>query len=594
MPFDGAALRAVTVSLQPLLEWKVDKIHQPDRDTVVLVLRGREGNARLLLCANAQNARAQLTQTKAENPAAAPMFCMLLRKHLGGSKLIAAAQQGLERVLELRFATHNEMGDPCERVLSLEVMGRHSNLVFFDDQQRILDSLRHVDFTTSSVRQVLPGLFYERPPAQNKQNPMTATRDSLLELMKSQENKRADKYLLDRFEGLSPLLCREICFDALKNCDVSMDQLTDEGRERLCYFCARAFDRIGAGDFAPTLLCDAASGVPKDFCCLPVRQYGTSVVSKPYETIGALMDDFYARSELALRIRRKGEDLLKLLANATERAARKLSAQTQELVQTADREELRHRGDLLMAQLWQVPTGVSEVTLPDILQAGEPITIELDEHLSPAQNAQKYYKAYARAKAKAVHLDEQILLGKQTIYYLESVLDALERATSEQELNEIRAELTSAGIRVVGKGSGQKGAKAPKKNPPLSFLSSDGMEIYVGRNNTQNDELTLRCARKDDLWLHVQKIPGSHVIVACAGRPVSDQTLLEAAILAARNSKAHSSSHVPVDYTAVKNVKKPVGAKPGMVIYDRFRTVTVDPDAGVAERLAKRSESERR
>ena len=575
MPFDAMFLSAVCDELrQELIGARVEKIQQPARDMVVLQLRGK---ARLLLSASGNRPRFHVTQASYENPAQPPMFCMLLRKHLAGGRIAAIEQPPAERSVELTLDCTDEMGTPCQKRLILELMGRNSNLILTDGENRILDCMRRVDFEMSEQRQVLPGLFYHRPPRQEgKLTPQELTKPALERLLaQTAAPVHLDRWIVDHVAGISPLIARELAFDFCGETDA--DVLTLD-RARL----AEALTQPSLLQARqPTLL--LCGGRPKDFTYCPIRQYGAYMTARTMPSFSALLDAFYTETEQRERMLQKSQSLRRTVTNLLERTRRKLAAQRKEREASLDRETLRRRGDIVTANLHAMTRGMTVLRAEDFYQENMPeIEIPLRPELSPQQNAARFYKEYNKAKHAEKILAEQIARGEIEEEYLGAVLDELNRAESERDLAEIRAELEAGGY--VRSADRRRQQKQPASRP-MRFRSSDGFEILVGRNNRQNDQLSLKTARRDDLWLHIQKFHGTHVIICCAGAPVPDGTITEAAMLAAWYSQAREGQNVPVDVTQVRNLRKPNGAKPGMVVYDRYRTVIVTPDAALCERL---------
>lgn len=575
MPFDAMFLSAVCDELrQELIGARVEKIQQPARDMVVLQLRGK---ARLLLSASGNRPRFHVTQASYENPAQPPMFCMLLRKHLAGGRIAAIEQPPAERSVELTLDCTDEMGTPCQKRLILELMGRNSNLILTDGENRILDCMRRVDFEMSEQRQVLPGLFYHRPPRQEgKLTPQELTKPALERLLEQTAAPvHLDRWIVDHIAGISPLIARELAFGFCGETDA--DVLTLD-RARL----AEALTQPSLLQARqPTLL--LCGGRPKDFTYCPIRQYGAYMTARTMPSFSALLDAFYTETEQRERMLQKSQSLRRTVTNLLERTRRKLAAQRKEREASLDRETLRRRGDIVTANLHAMTRGMTVLRAEDFYQEDMPeIEIPLRPELSPQQNAARFYKEYNKAKHAEKILAEQIARGEIEEEYLGAVLDELNRAESERDLAEIRAELEAGGY--VRSADRRRQQKQPASRP-MRFRSSDGFEILVGRNNRQNDQLSLKTARRDDLWLHIQKFHGTHVIVCCAGAPVPDGTITEAAMLAAWYSQAREGQNVPVDVTQVRNLRKPNGAKPGMVVYDRYRTVIVTPDAALCERL---------
>ena len=584
MPLDALCLSGVVHELQNALSGaKIDKIYQPGRDEVVLALRAPAGNVKLLLSANPSHPRAHLTQISRENPDKPPMFCMLLRKHLSGARLLELVQPPMERVVDLRLEALDELGDRVERRLVLEAMGRHSNLILLDGEGRIMDCLRRVDSDMSARRQVLPGLFYRLPPAQEKLDPSSLDRAALESaLAAAPEESQADKWLLDTFGGLSPLICRELAFRAGGATDARLHQMGEGGRSRLLDELEGLLRSVQENSFTPVML--EKEGHPSDFTFQPISQYGPAVSCVPFPSFSALLDRFYEQRENQERVRQRGQDLIRSVTNARDRAARKIGLQEQELAATRDRERLRPFGDIITSNLHAMETGMSRLTAADFYDPECPqIHIPLDPLLTPQQNAAKYYKEYNKAKTAESILTLQLEKGRRDLDYLNSVLEAIALAEGERDLQEIRQELTDTGYLRRPSKARDRGKRVASK--PMEFRSSSGLRISVGKNNTQNDLLTTKQAFKSDLWFHTQKIHGSHVILWTEGGQPDLTSIQEAAQLAAWFSQGRESGKVAVDYTPVKYVKKPGGARPGMVVYTTYETAYVAPDGELARRL---------
>ena len=540
MALDAICLGAVLEELRPVLEGgRIDKIYQPSRDEVILAVRGAGENVKLLLSASPNGPRLHLTKEVRENPAQPPMFCMLLRKHLTGARFLRLEQPELERIVLLRLESTDELGDKVLRTLVLEAMGRRANLILLDGEDRILDCVRRVEGDIAAgQRGVMPGLLYRLP---------------------------------DPRPGLPPLLERELDF---RSNGVSRGEGLEEKLERLN-------EAVGSGGFVPYGLVRESKLV--DFTFLPVLQYGPDTELRRYERFSTLLDDFYAARATAEKVGQRGADLQKAVTRARDRVARRVAQQELEREATKDRERKRELGDILTSNLYALQKGMKTVRLADYYDPeGREVDIPLDPLLTPQQNAARYYKEYNKAKTAEVVLGEQIEKGRGELEYLDSVLEAVALAEGERDLAEIRQELTDTGYL-------RRGAKAAKRMKsaarPMEFRSTAGLRISVGKNNTQNDLLTAKQAGKGDLWLHTQKIHGSHVILWTEGRTPDAGSIEEAARLAAWFSQARDGKKVPVDYTPVKYVKKPAGAKPGMVVYTTYQTAYVDPDGELAKRL---------
>ncbi len=584
MALDGALLSCLRQELWDALpDARIDKIHQPAREDLLIALRFKGGNRKLYLSAGANSPRIHFIEEAPENPPQPPMFCMLLRKRLTGGRLTAIRQEGLERALYLDFDCINELGDPVRLTLAVEIMGRHSNIILIGEDGRIIDAIKRVDPAMSSVRPILPGLPYEVPPAPAGRYDLTIhTPDEILAAVKGGKDGPLSKALQAVVTGLSPLSCREIAHRATAGQDTPVSALTDREWEKFADCLTRTRDAILTGERRVPYLVVKPDGTPLEFSFQPIIQYGLDAVGREMDTFSHLLDTFYHQRAAAERMRVKGHDLLRVLTSATERVSRKLNVQRQELAAAENRETLRLYGDLINANMHLIPVGAASAELINYYDENcAPITVPLDPALSAAANAQKYYKDYRRAQTAQRMLTQRIAAGEQEMVYLESVFDALSRAATARELEELRTELTEQGYLRRQRGK----QKPPPAMKPLTFRSDDGFTIYVGRNNLENDRLTLRTAKGSDYWLHTKNIPGSHVIVVCEGVTPPDRTLEQAAVLAATHSKAADSVQVPVDYALAKFVKKPSGAKPGMVIYTDNRTAYVNPDPALCERL---------
>lgn len=586
MALDGAFLHTIKAQIESeAMGSRIDKIYQPSREEIVLVLRSRGWVGKLLLSAGADSPRIHFTESEMENPKVPPMFCMLLRKHLSGGKLISVRQLGLDRVLYLDFETTNELGDVVTITVAVEIMGRHSNVIVVGPDGKILDAVKRIDRDMSGVRPILPGMTYTLPPQQEKLNLLTAQRDEIRESILNAKGLDIAKSIAAAFEGFSAVLAREAAFYATHGQEADKTKLTDDQWDRLLFYLGRLRENLSENRNVYTVIYDQ-SGKPKDFSFVEIKQYAALMQSRVFETPSVLLDSFYSERVRIERMKQRSNDLLKMLVNTTERIGRKLAAQREELQQCGDREQLKVYGDLISANLYNMQKGQQSVKLWDFYHDNEEIQIELDPALTPVQNAQKYYKEYHKAATAEKMLTSLIAQGEQELLYIDSVFDAVSRTAGESELLEIRQELSEQGYIKNYKNKN----KMLKSQPPLKYRSSDGYLIYCGRNNKQNDQLTLRDARKDDIWMHTQGFAGSHVIIVTDGETLDelpDRTVEEAAMIAAYNSKARDAALVPVDYTQVRNVKKPNGAKPGMVIFDHYFTLYVTPEEEKVKALAQ-------
>ena len=573
MPLDAITITALRRELWEKLEGaKIDKVQQPERDMLILSLRGKTGNFRLLLAAGAGNARVHITRESMENPAEPPMFCMLLRKHLVGARIAALEQPDHERMLVFHLDTRDEMGDLSLKQLVVEMIGRSSNIILLGSDGRIMDCMRRMDFAGDSLRRLLPGMIYRLPPKQDKTDFFSSDAD-----LRRQLTDRADrtvppeKWLLDSFSGLSPLVCRELSY----RCGGSYDTLPQQ--------LDALQDAVAAGEFTPWLISE--DGKPRDFSFMPIRQYGETVKGESFESFSQLLDAFYARRDRAERQRRRSHELSRSVKTLRDRLARKLAGQREELRRTEGREEIRKNAELITANMYRLKKGDRELLCEDYYEPDCPtVKIPLDALQTPQQNAAAMYKEYNKLKAAEEHLTVLIAQGEKQMDYLNSVLEELSRAETEKDVSDIRRELVETGY--IKK---QKGAKPEKikAQAPMRFVSDDGLEILIGRSNTQNDELTTKTARRTDYWLHTQKVHGSHVIIRCDGLEPPERSIEQAASLAAYYSQGRDGGKVPVDYTMVRFVRKPSGALPGMVIYTDYKTILAQADEALVLRLKK-------
>ncbi len=584
MAIDGAYLHCLRQEMETqLIGARVDKIHQPSKEELVFSLRQPTGHIKLYLSARVNSPRVQFTDVSLENPASPPMFCMLLRKRLTGARLSAVRQIGLERVLYFDFDAINELGDAVRLTLAAEIMGRYSNIILTDGDDRIVDALKRVDLTMSPMRPILPGLAYIVPLVDSVR--VDLLRNTVEEVAARIQEGGAplDRAIRSCTQGLSPLVCREIAYQTLRG-EEDTGTLTEAQIHRLERALYRVQQALVSADKRTPYLLYRPDHTPLDFSFLPITQYGLSAVGREADGFSRLLDEFYAEKDAAERMRQRSQDIWRVLNTAVDRISRKLNNQRRELKDSGKRDEKRLYADLINANLHAIPKGADSVELINYYDEACPnVTVRLDPALTAVQNAQKYYKEYRKAKTAEEILGQQIAIGEQDLVYLDSVFDALSRATTVRELEELRQELMATGY--LRRQGGKQ--KPPPPTKPLEFVSDDGFTILVGRNNVQNDKLTTRTAKGSDWWFHTKNIAGSHTVILTDGVTPPDTTLMQAAILAATHSKAADSAQVPVDYTQIRHVKKPAGAKPGMVIYETNRTVYVTPDKALASRLIK-------
>lgn len=579
MALDGIFLRKVRNDLrQNAVGLRVDRVNQPTKDEIVLNLRGRNVQRKLLLCVRADSPRVHFTSHNIDNPPVPPMFCMLLRKYLQGALIRDIRQVETDRVIFIDFDATNEIGDRIEISLCIEIMSKYSNLILLS-KDKIIDSIKRVDYTTSSVRQILPGLEYNLPPKQDKKCIETTSVEEISDIILSYRDKYLSSAIMSTIQGVSPVVAREIAFKTAFD-DVYVSALDNNQIKRLNEILAGIKENLDTHN-SVFMLCEN-NGKPKDMSHLSVHQYGDALLLKEYENCSELLDDFYFERDRINRINHRGHELIKLLNNLTERTARKISLQKEELKRCEDKEQLKLYGELIVANLYRLEKGTSFYEVENYYDDCKLIKIPCNPALSPQENQKKYYKEYRKAQTAEKMLVDLIKDGENELVYLESVLDELSRADTDSEISAIRMELSDGGYIKNTKGKKQK---PPKELPPHEFRSDDGFRILVGRNNIQNEKLSLKTANKTDMWLHTQKIPGSHVIIFGDGREISDLSIEQAAVIAAYHSKAKYSSLVPVDYTRVKQLKKPNGGKAGMVIYHEYWTIITNPDKELVERL---------
>ena len=583
MPLDSVFLTALRSELCiSLIGAKIEKVQEPSRDELILSLHAQSGNLKLLISTSSGGARVHLTKAYYENPQTPPMFCMLMRKHLVGARIREISQPPAERVLDFTLDALDALGGAVRKHLILELMGRYSNIILTGEDGIVIDCLRRIGGEMTDKRHVLPGLIYRLPPPQERLYPMNCGSEEIQYAFDlAGGDLTLEKWLLSSFAGLCPLVCREMAHKAYGDTETRIFEArgTDGGRSVLDTF-STFIGEVKTQKFTPYLLSEQ-DGAPRDFYCFPIVQYGGAFVSTHLSTFSELLEVFYTKRDGMARRRQRAQTLLKNVKNQRDRTIRRVAVQTEELKATAGREELRKQGDIIIANLHLMKKGMGVLRAADFYsEDGAEREIKLDPLKTPQQNAAKYYKDYTRAKTAERVLAEQIKSGKEELDYLTAVIEEITLCDSERDLAEVRQELSDAGY-VKRQAGGKKEKRIEPK--PMRFKSSTGVEILVGKNNVQNDKLTLKTARKTDVWLHTQKIHGSHVIIS--GEP-DEKTMEEAACLAAYYSQARESNNVPVDYTLVKNVKKASGGKPGMVIYTDYHTIFANPDENLAQKLS--------
>lgn len=574
MAFDGITIAAMVRELNNnLAGGRINKIAQPEGDELMITARGTEGQKRLLLSASASLPLIYFTEKNKISPLTAPNFCMLLRKHIGSARIAGIRQPGLERVVEFDLEHLNELGDPCKKMLILELMGKHSNLIFCDDKNMILDSIKHVSSHMSSVREVLPGREYFITKTQDKWDPLTITQEEFLEKV-CKNPVSAAKALYSSLTGLSPVIAEELCYRASVDGNDSILSLNEISCIHLYHTLQRMMEDVKEGNFTPNIIYRGEE--PVEYGVLLFQQYGPEYHSVSFDSVSSMLETYYASKNILTRIRQKSADLRKIVQTALERNRKKLILQQKQMKDTAKKEKYRVYGELINTYGYNLPEGSKSFQALNYY-TNEEITIPLDETLTPAQNSKKYFDRYTKLKRTEEALTTQLADTESEIEHLESISNALDIARSESDLAQIKEELTQYGY-IKRHFSGKKGAKMQAKSKPFHYISSDGFDIYVGKNNFQNDELTFKFATGNDWWFHAKKMAGSHVVVKTKDGELPDRTFEEAGRLAAYYSKGRTAPKVEIDYIQKKHVKKPGGAKPGFVVYYTNYSLMAEPD----------------
>lgn len=592
MAFDGITIANITKELaKTLLGGRIYKIAQPESDELLLTIKNNGGQYRLLLSADASLPMVYLTENNKPSPMTAPGFCMLLRKHLQNARITAISQPGLERVIHLHLEHLNELGDLCEKKLIVEIMGKHSNIIFCDEQDRIIDSIKHISGMVSSVREVLPGRPYFIPQTQNKWNPLRFsaryTEEDTPLFHKSPEDGEALTYvnlsahmhdkpmplykaLYTTYTGLSPIIAQELCYRAGIDADMPANVLEEDALHAVCQALTDMMEQTVAGNFSPVIIYDGRE--PIEYAAFPLTLYSDKT-SQTFASVSDVLERYYAERSTVTRIRQKSVDLRRIVQTALERNVKKYDLQMRQMKDTERKDKYKVYGELINAYGYNVEPEAKSMEALNYY-TDEMITIPLDNTLTPQENAQKYFDKYGKLKRTFEALSELTVQVKEEIEHLESILAALDIAMQEEDLVQIREELIESGY--IRRKSGSKKAKVTSK--PFHYVSSDGFHIYVGKNNFQNDELTFKFANGGDWWFHAKQIPGSHVILKTEGAEVPDRAFEEAARLAAYYSKGREQDKVEIDYVQKKHVKKPAGAKPGFVVYYTNYSMAIDSD----------------
>jgi len=574
MPFDGILSNCIAKELNNMLSGgRIGKIRQIGHDALLLQIRAARDNYRLLISCNPSSARIQLTERQFEGPDTPPVFCMLLRKHLSGGIIKSFSTNGYERIITIETEVADDLGDRSIKRLVVEIMGRHSNIILLNKDNKIIDAMRHVDSGVNRVRELLPARNYIQPPSQDKMDPGSMDTYERLTGMASQSGKRTESFLLDNLQGFSPVLCREICFRAGIDDQIPVGELSSDQVARLTETLKDFMSDIESGRLSPVIIKDSAGGKVLDFYCTDLLQYS---FKDRFDTISEAIDTYYNQKNSREFISAQSSDLQKTVSRLLERCEKRLDINLTTYEENKDYDRLRLFGELITANIYAIGKGMEKVSLVNYYsETGETVDIPLEKEKNPQQNAQLYFKKYNKARTAFLYAREEIEFLKKEISYLESILFAIENADGADQLQEIRMELYEQGYL---KSFGQKGKKPqPVRAVPLKVISGDGFEIYIGQNNKQNDRLTLKSSRHEDIWLHIKNYAGSHVVIKAEGRDIPESTIVEAAEYAAWFSKARSSPKAEVDYTRIRNVKKPSGARPGMVIYTNYSTIVVTP-----------------
>ncbi|MCL2873303.1 MAG: NFACT family protein [Defluviitaleaceae bacterium] len=584
MALDGVTIAAVVKELNSkIANGRVDKIYQPEKDEVIVNIRAQGSNHKLLLTANPSHARLCLTNEAKSNPIDAPLFCMLMRKHLSGGKVLDIEQEDFDRIIKIRIESMSEMGDLSVKTLIIEIMGKHSNIILIDHADIILGSIKYVSFDTSSVREVLPGKSYVSPPSKGKLDPTKLDELQFIQLAKSSPEKALD-FLYKTYSGMSPFFASEVCFRADSDDNMSLNSKSNDKILTLFNAFSQLMNKIKDGKFDFNILLDK-NKKPMEFSCISMELFAAYDKIEA-ESASELLEMYYKSRDSQFRMSQKTADLRKMVKLNFDRCVKKQDVYEKTLKGIENRDRLKVYGELLTANIYAIEKGMNTFTTVNFYsEDGEEITIQLDPTKTPAENAQKYFKRYTKEKRTFIALKDQMKQNKEELAYLDSVMTMISSCNDEADIEDIREELTDNGyLKKKPKRKGQK----QKTSKPMHFISSDGFDIYIGKNNKQNDELTLKFAESLDIWFHTKDIPGSHVIVRTGGETPPNKTLTEAATLAAYYSKAKESSLVPVDYVIKKHVKKPNGAKPGMVIYDNHSTAYVTPTEEAVSEIVKK------
>lgn len=571
MAFDGITIANIVTELnQTITGGKINKIAQPENDELIITIKNQRKQYRLFLSASASLPLIYLTETNKPSPLTAPNFCMLLRKHIGSGKIIAIEQPGMERIIRFTIEHLNELGDLCTKYLIVEIMGKHSNIIFCNEEDQIIDSIKHVSAHMSSVREVLPGRPYFIPETQSKLNPFVLTEEIFQEKIFPRPTNVA-KAIYTSITGISPLMAEEVCYRAGIDGGIPTDALEDVERVHLAHTFLRMVEDIRDGHFEPNIIYKGKE--PVEFACFPLSQY-QDYRAVSYPSIFPVLETYYAEKNIVTKMRQKTVDLRKIVQNALERNVKKYQLQQKQLKDTEKKEKYRVWGELLNTYGYEVEPGAKSMEALNYY-TNEMIQIPLDETMTPQENAKKYFDKYSKLKRTKEALDTLLQETGDEIKHLESIAASLDIASSEEDLVQIKEEMMEYGY-VKRKNTGGKKVKVTSR--PYHYISSDGYDIYVGKNNFQNDELSFKFASGNDWWFHAKGQPGSHVIVKSKNDELPDRTFEEAGKLAAYYSRGRQAPKVEIDYTQKKNLRKPTGGKPGFVVYYTNYSLLIEPD----------------
>ena len=589
MALDGLVIHSIVDELHnKLLGGKIDKVYQPENDEVVLHIRNNKENFKLVLSCSASNPRVYIASDyKKENPINAPMFCMLFRKYIQGGNIVNVSQVDFERIIKISVESFDELKEKTTKDIIIEIMGRHSNIILtHSHDNKIIDSAKRIPPSVSRVRQILPGQTYVMPPKQDKLNPINEIDLNLFIDTLTSFDGSIFKAIYSKFLGISPIVAKEICFRSNIDKNLLTSEISFDDMSKIYNEFSSLFKSIKNDIYNPCMVIDENIDKVLDFSCINLSLFNNlSVINN--DSISKILENYYQTKDIKDRIHQRSSDLRKSISIKLDRLYNKLNKQEKELIESENAEIYKVKGELITSYIYMIEKGMESIEVSNFYDPEyKNITISLNKNLTPSENAQKYFKKYNKMKTAKKEITSQVEISKEEIDYLENIMLSIENCENLAELMDIREELSRVGY-LKSKNKSKKETKLTTK--PHEFISSDGVKILVGKNNKQNDHLTLKVASSEDIWLHTKNIPGSHVIIKTEGKNVSDETIFEAAMLAAFFSKSRMSSQVPVDYTKKKNIKKPNGAKPGMVIYETNSTIYVTPTEELVTKLKPKS-----